>query len=232
MARPAASPRLSVNKLCEYTEAGPTRQRQILRDQKFPSDFKGTFYREAADAIARCLASNMEDTDILVRAVESLEQMPAEKVGTARRINANIDAIDTFSVMLDDINFGDAVPSLGANSAPHLQVHNVQISVRPDIFLTEPGKKGRPLLGSVKLHFPRTFALTKETSGYASALLQEWHRTYQADAGLPHGPICYVIDVGAKQVWPGVKSTAARMKEISSHCQNIAALWPTITTSG
>ena len=228
MAKPDAAPRLSVNKLCEYAKAGPTRQRQILRDQKFPSDFKGMFYREASDAIARCLASNLHDTEVLVRAVSLLEQMPADKVGTARRINANIDAIETFANMLDDINFGNATPSLAPTSSPQLQVHNVQISVRPEILLRAAGKKDEVLLGSVKLHFPRTFSLTEETSGYVSALLQEWHRTHQADDGSPHGPICYVIDLGAKQVWPGVKSTTARLKDISSHCQNIAALWPTI----
>lgn len=228
MAKAANAPRLSVNKLCEYTEAGPTRQRQILRDQKFPTDFKGNFYREAGDAIAQCLASALESTEPLDRAIRLLEQMPSDKVGTARRINANIDAIETFRDMLDDIDFGDASPALGSNSAPHLQLQNVQISVRPEILLTAPGKKGATLLGAVKLHFPRTFSLTAVTSGYVSALLQEWHRIHQPDAGVPHGPLCYVIDVGAKQVWPGVKSTSARMKDMSSHCRNIAALWPTI----
>lgn len=162
------------------------------------------------------------------RAVSLLEQMPAEKVGTARRINANIDAIDTFSNMLDDLSFGDATPSLAPNSAPLLQISNIQVSVRPEVLLKSPGSKAGPLLGSVKLHFPRTFSLTEKTSGYVSALLQEWHKTHQPDNGMPHGPICYVVDVGAKRVWPGVKSTTARMKDISSHCQNIAALWPTI----
>ena len=106
---------------------------------------------------------------------------------------------------------------------------NVQISVRPEILLRAPGKKGGTLLGSVKLHFPRTYSLMPETSGFASALLQEWHRVHQPDDGSPHGSICYVIDVGAKRVWPGVKSTTARLKEVASHCLNIAALWPTIT---
>lgn len=231
MTKPPSVPRLSVNKLCEYAEAGPTRQRQILRDQKFPTDFKRMFYREATEAISKCLASALEDTEALVRAVASLEQMPADKVGTARRISANIDAIETFSGMLDDIEFGEASPTLAANQAPHLQFHNVQVSVRPDILLSAPGKKVGTLLGSIKLHFSRTFSLTAETSGYASALLQEWHRVHQPDDGTPHGPLCYVIDVGAKQVWPGVKSTTARLKEITSHCQNIAALWPTIMQS-
>jgi hypothetical protein len=49
-----------------------------------------------------------------------------------------------------------------------------------------------------------------------------------ADEGIVSGPLCNVIDIGAKKVWPGVKATAARLKDIEAYCQNIAALWPTI----
>src|SRR5689334_23054807 len=52
---PANQPRISVNKLAEFIDAKAARQRQILRDQKFPSEFKGMYYREAAETIAVCL---------------------------------------------------------------------------------------------------------------------------------------------------------------------------------
>lgn len=224
----ATLPRLSVNKLCEYTAAKATRQRQILRDQKFPTDFKGMYHREAAGAIAACLASGLEDLDPLARATSLLEQMPADKIGTARRINANLDALEAFAGMLDDIKLNGLTPSLGPNSAPLLQIQNVQISIRPEIMLSAPGRKADTLIGSIKLHFPRSFCLNEETSGFVSALLQEWHRTHQPDAGTVSGPMCYVLDIGAKRVWPGVKSTTARMREIASECRNIAALWPSI----
>jgi len=225
----ASMPKLSVNKLCEYTGAKATRQRQILRDQKFPGPFKGMFYREATEAITACLASSLEDLEPLSRAVRQLEQMPAEKVGTQRRISANLDAIEAFQSMLDEISLDGVTPTLAANSAPLLQFQNVQISVRPEILLTAPGKKTGALIGSIKLHFSRSFCLDGETSGLVSAVLQEWHRTHQPNEGMPSGSMCYVIDVGTKRVWPGVKSTTARMKEVTSQCQNIAALWPTIT---
>jgi hypothetical protein len=40
--------------------------------------------------------------------------------------------------------------------------------------------------------------------------------------------MCCVIDVGSQTVYPGVKATTARMKDVEAICQNIAALWPTI----
>jgi hypothetical protein len=225
-------PRISANKLAEYMVARSARQRVILHDQKFPSDFKGMYYREAAEAIASCIASNLEDVDVLANQIAILGQSTAAKIGTRRRIEANIDAIETFQAMLDDVALSGASPRLGANSADRLTIQGVEISVRPEIILTSNGKKGTPLVGGLKLHFPKTFSLGQDAAGYVSAMLQEWCRQSLQEEGSPHGPYCLVIDVGAKQAWPGVKSTAARMKDIEAACRNIAALWPSIRQDG
>lgn len=222
-------PRISLNKLAEFIQAKAPRQRQILRDQKFPQDYKVMYYREAAEAISLCLSSNLENTSVLDKAIASLEQQTPEKIGTQRRIEANIDALEAFQTMLDDIDFKDATPQLGDHSPPKLTVHNVEISIRPDIILTATGKKGAQLVGAVKLHFPKTFPLGEDGGAFASALLQEYGKAYLHNHGEAHGPMCYVIDVGSRKVWPGVKSVVNRMKEIQANCQNITALWPTIT---
>ncbi len=121
-------PKISVNKLAEFMTAKASRQRLILRDQKFPSDFKGMFYKEAAEAISSCIASNLENLDALDRQLRILEQQAPTKIGA-------------------------------------------------------------------------------QTSG----------------------PLCCVIDVGSKKMYPGVKSTAQRLKDIQAACQNVATLWPSIT---
>ena len=54
-------PRISVNKLAEFSRAKAGRQRQILSDQKYPTDFKGMYYKEASEAIALAIASNLEE---------------------------------------------------------------------------------------------------------------------------------------------------------------------------
>ena len=55
------SPQISVNKLAEFMMAKGARQRQILKDQKFPTDFKGMYYKEASESVAHSLASNLEN---------------------------------------------------------------------------------------------------------------------------------------------------------------------------
>jgi hypothetical protein len=170
----------------------------------------------------------MEGLSGIYNAQSVLSQAKPAKVGTQRRINANIDALEAFEGMLDEIDFKSATPSLGERFPPKLSYWNVEISVRPEIILRAPGKNNSQLIGAVKLYFVRTYTLSDETAGYISAVLQEWCRNHMADEGIVSGPLCNVIDIGAKKVWPGVKATAARLKDIEAYCQNIAALWPTI----
>ena len=115
MRRPENNPRISLNKLCEFMTARPPRQRRIIRDQKYPNEFQGMFYREAQEAVASCIASNLEDIDSINRQVALLDQQSPPNVGTQRRVSANIDALEAFAEMLDDIDLRGATPELGEN---------------------------------------------------------------------------------------------------------------------
>lgn len=222
---------ISVNKLAEYMESKAARQRKILADRKYPDpEFKlGAYHREAEDAVAKYLCGGAIDPTCLTNQRNSLSQVNTEKVGTARRINSNIDAIDRFSEMLDDIDLlgADVVP--GHQNAPPLTYWNVMISVRPEIILRGQGPKGKTFIGAIKLHFSKTHPLTEDAAGYVSAVVQEYcKKSLCNDEELVHAPYCQVIDVGCSKVFKGVKSTSQRMKDIAAECQNIAGLWPSI----
>jgi hypothetical protein len=224
------TPRISINKLAEFMGAKGARQRQILKDQKYPTDYKGMYHKEAAEAIALAIVSNLEDLGPIERAMALLEQAQPQKIGTQRRFAANLDALETFSLMLDDVDqrIKGLKLSLGDQFAvQRLQIHGVDISVRPEIILRGNGKTG-PLCGALKLHFPRTFPLSEDAAGNVSAVAQEWCKTYMPDEGNVAGGFCFVIDVGSQMVYDGAKATIARMKDVQANCQNIAALWPTI----
>ena len=223
-------PRISINKLAEFMLAKGARKRQILKDQKFPS-FKGIYYREASEAVGSCVASGLENVAVVTNQISVLEQMSSDKIGTQRRIAANLDALEAFLGMLDSVVFSGAEPRLGATSAPLLTVHGIDISVRPEVILAGKAKSKEPLIGAMKIHFPRTFSLNTDSAGYVSAVTQEWCKVHLYDQGQSFGAYCSVIDVGSKTVFPGVKATVARMKDVEAECQNIAALWPSITQS-
>jgi len=149
-----STPRISVNKLAEYITSRGIRQRQILRDQKFPQDFKVTYYKEAEEAVSQCIASNFENILSLERALSILEQRSPERIGTARRIAKNADAIEIFSGMLDDIDLRGGIPELWEQFPSRMTIQGVEISVRPEIILRGQARDGHALLGAMKVHFP------------------------------------------------------------------------------
>lgn len=223
-------PELSVNKLAEYVSRA-NRQRRLLHDRKYPDpDFSpGMFYREAAEAVSKYLADGCIDPSPITNRLATLAQMTPDKIGTARRINANIDSLERFSDMLDDIDLSGADAVLGAHSTEKLTYHSVKISVRPEIILRADGPKGKKLIGAVKLHFTKSACHTGESAGYVSAMVQEYLARHVAAAGeVVAAHLCPVIDVGSGTVFPGVKAITQRLKDVEAECQSIAALWPTI----
>lgn len=131
--------------------------------------------------------------------------------------------------MLDMVDFFGGYPELGPHSPPKITRFGVDISVRPEIILRGTGKKGAPLIGAVKVHYSKTRPLNQESAGYVSAIAQQFCKEVMPDDGEAYAPYCFVIDLGSMRVYPGVKSTTQRMKDVDAECRNIAALWPTIT---
>lgn len=206
------------------------RQRKLLRDRKYPDpDFQmGMFHREASEAVKRYIAGGCVDAIDVENQVAILKQQSPDKIGTIRRVNANIDALERFLDMLDDLDIGGE-PSLAEHSAEKVTLHGVSISVRPDIIVRGDGPKGKKMVGAIKLHFTKGFPMTAESAGYVSAVVQYYLRNHYLKSGETLSPdYCKVVDVGSGTVFPGVKSTTARMKDVTAECENIAGLWPTV----
>lgn len=226
-----SQPQISVNKLGEYIVCRAARQRKILHDRKYPDpDFQmGMYHREASEAVAAYLADGAVDSGPIATRMQALAQQSSDKIATQRRLNANIDAMERFLGMLDDVDLGSAEAVLGAHAPPKITFHGVQISVRPEIVLRATSPKGKKFVAAIKLHFSKSAPMNVESAGYVSAVVQEYARLHLAsDDETVLSISCAVMDVASGQVFPGVKSTAARIKDVASACQNIAALWPTI----
>jgi hypothetical protein len=131
--------------------------------------------------------------------------------------------------MLDKIDFKGGIPTLGHHNPPKLKVHNLPVSVRPDIILSGTGKKDKKYIGAIKLQLSMSNAFDDEMSGYVSAVLQGYCKVYMsADEAIVYAPYCQIIDVGSSNVFEGVKSITSRLKEVDAACHNIIDLWPSI----
>lgn len=223
-------PRISVNKLAEYMVSKAARQRRILRDRKYPDpDFQmGMYHREASEAISRFLISDQISTENIDNQMQIIKQQTPDKIGTQRRLNANIEAMERFLDMLDDFDFGEATAFLGEHAPEKLTFHNVKVSVRPEIILRGT-KKGKKVVGAVKLHFPKGFGMDEDAAGFVSAAVNEYcvRHVAQDDEKVLH-EYCQVFDIGSGTVFAGVKATKNRLKDIAETCQNIEAIWSTL----
>lgn len=224
-------PSISVNKLAEYIISKGGRQRKLLHDRKYPDEEfnSGMYHGEAADSVINYVVNGCDDPSYITKVIASMKQLTPTKVGTARRINSNIDSLETFLEMLDDIDMQGAQPDIGANKSPPLVFHGVEISVRPEIILRGNGPRDKKYVGALKFHFSKTRPHTEESAGYVSAALQEYSSRYLAQGDeIVNSSYCFVIDVASGKVFPGVKSITKRLTDIEAECQNIAAIWPTI----
>jgi hypothetical protein len=149
----AKKPRMSANKLGEYLVVGPTRRRRIIYDAKFPSDAVVPYYQPAAEAIAQFIAGGMIDFGILEKQADTLGKTNPTTVWHQRRILGNMEAIDTFIDITDDIDLKGLTPSLGAHSTPPITYNGVDVSVRPEIIVESKAAASRWAASSCT--FPR-----------------------------------------------------------------------------
>jgi hypothetical protein len=108
--------RISINKLGEYITSKAARQRSILYNQKYPPDYVTPFYDDASEAISLFIASGMEKPSILENRINVLSQTPVNT--TWRRTLGNIEAIETFMGLIDDLDLSGLSCRLGANNLP------------------------------------------------------------------------------------------------------------------
>jgi hypothetical protein len=170
----------------------------------------------------------MERPAILENRIKLLEQSPANTVWQQRRTLNNIEAIETFMGMIDAVDLSGLDCRLGSQTPPKLSIRNVEVSVRPEIIVSRSGTKADRRIGALKLHFPTTNPLSEDAAGYVSAVSARFCGGYLPDDGAVDSRLCFVIDVASANIYPGVKSTVRRLKDVDAACEQIFNLWDSI----
>jgi hypothetical protein len=217
-----------VNKLGEYITSRAARQRSILYGQKFPADYVTPFYDDATEAIAQFISGGMVKPAILENRINNLGQVPVNTVWQQRRTLGNIEAIETFMGIMDALDLAGITCRLGSHSPPRMPIRNVDVSVRPEVILSRSAAKGSRRVGALKLHFPKTNPLSEESAGYVSAVAARFCDIHLSDEGTADPSLCFVLDLASARIYPGVKSTVQRLKDVDAACDQIFNLWDTI----
>jgi hypothetical protein len=216
-------PRISLNQLTEYLVATPARKRTILRQQKYPSAYQTIYYQEAQDTIQRFITEDLSNEEILLSAIDDICSRSFTGSYEKNKNASNAEALESFYDFYKNINLLNFRPLVAPDDQPKILVGNVNLSVRPEILLSDGEGK---VAGAIKLYFSkRSEAYLDDRSGkYPSAILYEYLRRQNPDCK-PLQKACIVIDVFNKRQFSAPKSYTRALRDIEVTCEDIAILW-------
>lgn len=220
--RVRAEPRISVTKLGEYLTATPRRRRAIIRAQHRPKDSIVARYHDARAAITRFLIGELGEDGL----VAERDRIAAITGGTSwaihdRRLSG--EAITRFLDLADRVVL-HGLPRLGSEIVGALRVHNVTVSVRPDVVVSKViGSVIRR--GSIKLVFTRDVPVSEESGAYIGTALAE-HLISRIPGDVVVRDWCQVVDVMSGTIKSGPKTYRSRLADIEAACEEIASSWP------
>jgi hypothetical protein len=225
---PRLRPRISVCKLAEYLEAQPIRRHQILKDQKYPPDFKVTWYDDSFDAAVNGLTNPDRALDLLRSARAEMAAKPAlnEKQLTAR--TNNLEALNHLINFLEKPLFPDCTLRRVPDRPSGLRLAGVNISVRPEIEIVVGGRGQAIHYGYLKLYISKTHPISEEGGKYVATAVHQF-------AVLRHGleqavdrKHCCLLDAFRERLHEAPQHFQARRRQIEAACREIASQWPTL----
>lgn len=225
MVEERTEPRISVNKLGEYLVAAPVRRRRIITDQKRPSEFIVTRYRDAAEAMIVFLENGAADDGIIEQAIEDLGRKAVSTDFQEQDRDLSIEALIKFLDMADTIPLDGLDLRRGDPDPQRLQVEGVLISVRPEIVLSGRTRNDDASVGLLKLYLSKTYPLTDEAGEYVGTVLQHYAACSLANLGIVDYRLCKTLDVFSQRVHTAPRSYRRRLNDIEAACQEIARAW-------
>jgi hypothetical protein len=229
-----ASPRISVNPFVEYlSRASPARRRTIIRQQKHPADFMVAYYEDAMKAIVRRLSKAIEEAD-LDKEIDRLNKTKPRNDYEIGRFRTNALALTHFKGLYGQITAKlGALSDLTMDPVPPMPmfvtIHDVEISVRPELILQAKSGKGTPIVGALKFYCraDEDHGLTKNGADYLGVLVREClAQSFPTQRILPSA--CLVVDLFGDKIHSAPTTHLQKMKDIEAACDEIAAAWPLV----
>jgi len=219
-------PRISANKLGEYLVSPPLRRQNIIERQKYPCAFIGAYYEPARVAIVDFIVGVIDRAELL-RRTEELVSTHHESTYAMHRAHGCAEAVLRFLDLEPRLDSRGMTPIV-VERHDKLEVEGVDVSVYPDIVLEGRNARDRPLVGAIKLHFPKSHPHTEASAQYVATLLRMYATQAMADRGKVSEDACIVVDVFAGRVLTAPRGYRRRWKDIGAACEEIKRVWPTV----
>lgn len=220
-------PRISVNALCEYVLASPSKRLTILKLCKKPVPFVTNWYNQAEDILSFYLAEIRHDPTVIK--VEA-GRLRTKSAATDMDKKFNVaSAAALLSFLKDEISvrqiLSPYILEIAVNDIKHKFVINgVQISLRPELILRDNG--GKQQLGFVKFYFGKNDELGQDKGELIAALTkyyfeQEYNFSFKSKD-------CLVLDVYRGEMYSAPNAYKRSISNIQAALLEIADRWDKI----
>ncbi len=220
-------PRISVNALCEYALASPSKRLTILKKCKKPVPYITNWYNQAEDVLSFYLAEIRDDVSVLKVEAGRLRSKKAISPMDKKFNNACADALQAF--IKDDKSVRNILspykPEIAVNDTKHkFIVNGVQISLRPELILRD--LQGKQQLGFVKFYFGKNEELTQE-KGELIACLTKYY--FEQEYGFTlKSKDCLVLDVYRGEMYSAPNAYKRAIANIKAALSEILDRWDKI----
>ena len=220
--------RISVNKLGEYIVANPIRRRSIIKDQKKPRTIYIARYTRAETEIQNYIVNDSGNIEHL--AAVARELVTADYPSDWKRETAELcsKALYSFIKVAGDIPAEGLLRQRINDNVVKMEISKVAVSVRPEILLAKPNAPDE-IIGGIKLYFSKTAPLEKGTGEFIASIVYRYIAEYISTEAVADYKKCFVLDVFTGHIFVAPKSYKNHMKYAQAACDEIAALWPTVS---
>lgn len=210
--------KLSLKSFAEFMTAGPTRQRKVLFDAKYPDEDEATarivYYREAREAVA-AFHAGAKDRKWLLDQADRIDSLATASSGrTVTRLRHNSRGMRDYARHFAMRNLQVLKPLQLA-----LVFGNVRVSVVPDLHVEERGKEK-----IVKLEFSKDPPLDPLSKIVSQAM---YEAARGAVTGLSGRSVVYVDVARGRDIY-GARAGARTLRDMEAASQNIEAIWPSV----
>jgi hypothetical protein len=219
-----STPFISINKLAEYVNAGVLSRTRIIEDQKFPKRFKQLLYRECFPAIQAFLADPDRDGKILEKAIVQLQRASLQTAKQDEQRFLKIEALEHVLNARHKLTMPWTFRPLQLGGRAGLKIDGVEVSVRPELQITEGKSPGGETHGFLKLCLSKTLGLNKERGAYVGTLLHQYAATKFSEHAVDRNKII-VLDVFSETIYVAPANYLNRRKELAACCMDIQWLW-------
>lgn len=226
-----AKPRISINKLAEYTKASASRRKKIVYDCKYPESFITTRYKEAREVSKQYVLGKVDKTYVkeiiskFRKFAASLPKLP-ESDFKIQDSETSAQCLESLLMLkLPDLSSWDV--SLFSEPKKLLIINGLAVSVNPDLVLKKQ-INGVMNIGVIKLHIVKSNNLSDESQKVVSVMLRVHAAKFIADKKnneIVNPKFCISVDIFKKEFAVCPPSVIQRLKSIEDSCQEIVLWW-------